>query len=254
MFRVFRSGLPGIFGKPGVSGLFVWLFVGGAAYGQSIVTVAGNGTFGYSGDGGPGTDASLADPSGVHVDGSGNLYIVDTNNRRIRKVDPSGTITTVAGNGNSGYSGDGGPGTDASLADPSGVHVDGSGNLYIADTNNQRIRKVDPSGTITTVAGDGNSGFSGDGGPATDARLNFPSAVYVDGSGNLYIADRENHRIRKVDALGTITTVAGNGGFGSSGDGGAATAASLAFPSGVYVDGSGNLFIADRHNTRQNLI
>ncbi|MDA0746798.1 MAG: hypothetical protein O2954_09780, partial [bacterium] len=197
-----------------------FLLMASAAYGQSIVTRAGNGNFGFSGDGGAATDAGLSDPSGIFIDGLGNLYIADTNNRRIRKVDPSGTITTVAGNGSSGYSGDGGPATAATLADPSGIFMDGSGTLYLADTNNHRIRKVDPSGTITTIAGEGNSGYSGDGGSATDARLNFPMGLYVDSSGNVYFADRENHRVRKVDASGTITTVAGNGSFGYSGDGG----------------------------------
>ena len=142
-------------------------------------------------------------------------------------MDTSGTITTIAGSGPRGFSGDGGPATAARLNSPADVAVDGSGNLYIADTGNDRIRKVDTSGTITTIAGSGASGFSGDGGPATAARLNSPADVAVDGSGNLYIADTGNDRIRKVDTSGTITTIAGSGASGFSGDGGPATAARL---------------------------
>jgi len=238
--------------KPGillwVSGLLLYVLMVGTVWGQQIGSVAGDGSFGFAGDGGPATNASIADPVGVFVDGVGNMYVADTNNRRIRKVDASGTMTTVAGNGNFGFSGDGGLATSASLADPTGVFVDTQNNLYIADTNNQRVRKVDSSGVITTIAGDGNAGFSGDGGLATSARLNFPTGVFVDAQGNVFFADRENHRIRKVDTLGVITTVAGNGAFGSSGDGGQATSASLAFPSGIFVSAVGEVFIADRFN------
>ncbi|MGA1199046.1 MAG: hypothetical protein ACO36I_21340, partial [Candidatus Latescibacterota bacterium] len=217
-------------------------------WGQQIGSVAGDGSFGFAGDGGVATNASLADPVGVFVDSVGNMFVADTNNRRIRKIDTAGTITTVAGNGSFGFAGDGGGATSASLADPTGVFVDAQNNLYIADTNNQRIRKVDASGVITTIAGDGNAGFSGDGGLATSARLNFPTGVFVDAIGNVFFADRENHRIRKVDTLGVITTVAGNGAFGSSGDGGQATSANLAFPAGVFVSSVGEVFIADRFN------
>ena len=190
-----------------------------------ITTVAGNGSAGYSGDGGPATSAQLDGPEGVAVDGSGNLYIADTCNNRIRKVSATGIITTVAGNGSAGYSGDGGPATSAQLSLPAGVAVDGSGNLYIADSGNNRIRKVSATGIITTVAGNGSPGYSGDGGPATSAQLNQPAGVAVDASGNLYIADSSNNRIRKVSATGIITTVAGNGFDGYSGDGGPATSA-----------------------------
>jgi sugar lactone lactonase YvrE len=167
-------------------------------------------------------------------------------------VDAStGIITTVAGNGIPGYSGDGGPATSASLSGPSGVVVDATGNLLIADSSNYRIRRVDAStGIITTVAGNGIRGFSGDGGPATSASLS-PIGVAVDATGNLFIADTGNHRIRRVDeSTGIITTVAGNGIRGFSGDGGPATSASLNYPTGVAVDGSGNLFIADAANNR----
>jgi sugar lactone lactonase YvrE len=215
-----------------------------------ITTAAGNGGYGFSGDGDAATNASLAGPVGVAVDGAGNLFIADTGNDRIRKVDTSGIITTVAGNGSYGFSGDGGAATNAGLAYPVGVAVDGAGNLFIADVINSRARKVDTSGNITTVAGNGSSGFSGDGGAATNASLYNPVGVAVDAAGNLFIADGYNARIRKVETSGIIRTVAGNGGYGFSGDGGAATNASFAYPIGVAVDGAGNLFIADEYNAR----
>ena len=221
----------------------------------TITTVAGPGEFGFLGDGGPATEALLAAPTGVATDGAGNLYIADRNNNRIRKVDSTGTITTIAGSGEygfdrGGFSGDGGPATEAQLAVPWGVALDGAGNLYIADSRNHRIRKVDSSGTITTVAGTGEFGFGGDGGPAVQARLDFPTGVATDGAGNLYIADTYNHRIRKVDSSGTITTIAGSevGGFGR--DGVPATETRLAAPTDVAVDGAGNLYIANTGNHR----
>jgi sugar lactone lactonase YvrE len=216
----------------------------------TITTVAGDGSAGFSGDGGPATNAQLAGPYGVAVDAAGNLYIADFQNSRVRKVSTSGTITTVAGDGSFGFSGDGGPATNAQLAGPNGVAVDAAGNLYIADINNHRVRKVSTSGTITTVAGNGTPGFSGDGGPATNARLRPPTGVAVDAAGNLYIADIFNQRVRKVSTSGTITTVAGTGIYGFSGDGGPATNARLAYPSGVAVDAAGNLYIADQNNHR----
>ena len=221
----------------------------------NISTVAGTGTGGFGGDGGAATAARLRTPRGVAVDGSGNLYIADANNHRIRKVDSSGNISTVAGTGTGGFgtvgfNGDGAAATAAQLRSPQGVAVDGSGNLYIADTFNQRIRKVNSSGNISTVAGDGTRSFGGDGGAATAAQLNFPRSVALDGSGNLYIADTFNQRIRKVDSSGNISTVAGTGTGGFSGDGGAATAAQLNSPSSVALDGSGNLYIADTGNSR----
>ncbi len=215
-----------------------------------ISTIAGNGNIGFSGDGGPATDASIYYPQGLAVDSAGNIFIADSWNNRIRKVDTSGTITTVAGNGNDGFSGDGGPATDASLDFTHGVAVDSAGNIFIADLGNNRIRKVDTSGTITTVAGNGFKCFGGDGGPAVDASLNWPSGVAVDNAGNIFIADRHNSRIRKVDTSGIITTLAGNGNFSFNGDGGPAMNASLYSPYGAAVDSAGNIFIADTWNNR----
>ena len=221
-----------------------------------ITTVAGNGygagtgNGGYSGDGGSAISAELYWPSGVAVDASGNLFIADLGNSRIRKVSTSGIITTVAGNGTQGYSGDGGSADSAELYLPTGVAVDVSGNLFIADDGNNRIRKVSTSGIITTVAGNGNNDYSGDGGSATSAELFWPSGVAVDASGNLFIADYYNHRIRRVSTNGIITTVAGNGKGGYSGDGGSADSAELYYPASVAMDASGNLFIADATNNR----
>jgi VCBS repeat-containing protein len=215
-----------------------------------ITTVAGNGTASYGGDGGPATAAGLNFPTGVAVDGAGNLYIADLSNRRVRKVDSAGTVTTVAGTGTFTGGGDGGPATAAMLQGPYRVALDANGNLYIADLNSHRIRKVDSAGIITTVAGTGLFGYSGDGGPATAAQFASPIGVVVDGAGNLYIADRMNQRIRKVDNAGIITTVAGNGAAGYSGDGGPATAAQLNFPTSVAVDAAGNLYIVDSFNGR----
>jgi sugar lactone lactonase YvrE len=215
-----------------------------------ITTVAGNGLFTFGGDGGAATAANLANPSGVAVDGVGNIYIADALNQRIRKVATSGIITTVAGNGIAGFSGDGGAATAASLNNPVGVTVDGTGNLYIADSQNNRIRKVATSGIISTVAGNGTASNSGDGGLATAAGFNYTAGVVLDGSGNLYIADQGNHRIRKVATDGIVTTVAGNGTAGYSGDGGLATAANLANPASMVVDGMGNLYISDSDNQR----
>jgi uncharacterized protein (TIGR03437 family) len=217
-----------------------------------ITTVAGNGAQGtFSGDGGPATSASLWSPTAVAIDTAGNLFIADDVNCRIRKVSPAGIISTVAGNGNAGYSGDGGPATSASLSLPAGVAVDSSGNLFIADSDNNVIRKVSAAtGHISTVAGDGIVGFGGDGGPATSALLNYPVAVVLDGAGNLYIADYFNDRLRMVSASGIITTFAGNGNFRFGGDGGPATSASLNLPGAVAVDASGTLFIADTENNR----
>jgi len=216
---------------------------------------------GFSGDGGAATNALLFDSSGVAVDSLGNIYIADSGNYRIRKVTAStGIITTVAGNGaggypsdTGGYSGDGGAAVNAELNYPSGVAVDSFDNIYIADSRNNVIRKVAVStGIITTVAGNGTGGYSGDGGAATSAELNDPWSVAVDLSGNIYIGDMNNSVIRKVTAsTGIISTVAGSSAVGYSGDGGLATGAELFYPMGVAVNPSGNsFFVADSGNAR----
>lgn len=214
-----------------------------------ITTVVGDGTQGYSGDGGLATSAQLNQPWCVAVNAAGDLFIADRGNSCIRKVDhATGAITTVAGSGTVGYQGDGGLATAARLSGPTGVALDAAGNLFIADMGNDCIRKVDcVTGMITIIAGTGrNGGYSGDGGLATAAQLSWPNGIAVDAAGNLFIADTHNNRIRKVDHVtGVITTVAGSASFGLGGDGGLATAAALFSPHGVAVDAVGNLFIAD---------
>lgn len=218
-------------------------------YGQGVIsTVAGNGTATAAGDGGPATSASFH-PDGLTLDSAGNIYIADQNNNRIRKVDVTGKITTVAGTGTTQFNGDGGAATGATVyiaGNHNGVAVDAAGNLYIADDGHHRIRKVNPSGIITTVAGTGSQGYSGDGGAATGAQLYRPSGVAVDRAGNLYIADTDNRRIRRVDTSGIITTIAGTGEFGFSGDGAAAVRATFETPVDVTVDAAGNVYVADQ--------
>ena len=227
----------------------------------TVATVAG--TDADLGDGGPATDALLTFPYGVAADDAGNVYIADTENHRVRKVDIDGAITTIAGTGEEGFSGDGGAAVDAELDWPTGVAVDPGGAVYIADRGNERVRRVDVGGIIMTLAGNGEWGYDeeADGGPAAEARLNWPTGVALDDLGNVYIADQYNHRIRKVDAEGVITTVAGMGRQREAGeedvgeeeeigDGGPAVEARLNWPTGVDVDADGNLYIADRNNER----
>jgi type IX secretion system substrate protein/NHL repeat-containing protein len=218
-----------------------------------ISTVAGNGSIGFSGDGGQAFNAQINLPTAICKDPSGNLFISDKSNQRIRKVDAlTGIITTIAGNGTGSFSGDGGPATQATISQPHGMQTDLAGNLFFADRTNHRVRRIDATtGIITTIAGDGTSGFGGDGGLATLANLNYPISLCVDDSANVFIADQINHRIRRVDAItGIITTVAGFGTPGFSGDGGLATAAEFNQPYDVAVDSAGNLFISDANNQR----
>lgn len=212
--------------------------------------VAGTGYSGFTGDNGLATQAKLNGPMGMAIDASGNLFFADSNNQRVRKVDTSGIITTVAGNGTRGFAGDDGVATSAQLNFPYGVAIDGDGNLTIADYANNRIRMVDGNGIITTLAGTGVAGFFGDDGPAILAELNYPSDVSVDKVGNLFIVDSNNERVRMVNTSGNIVTIAGDGSRGFSGDNGPATAAQLFAPQGVAVDNLGNLYIADTSNQR----
>jgi uncharacterized protein (TIGR03437 family) len=219
----------------------------------TLTRIAGNARAGYSGDGSPAVSLQLSAATGLAFDAAGNLFFADSSNQRIRKLSPSGALSTVAGNGglefiSYGSIGDGGPASNAGFYYPGAVVVDAAGDVLIADTSNNEVRKVSPNGTITALAGTGASGYTGDGGPATSARLAGPSGLALDAAGNLYIADNSNNRIRKVSPSGMITTVAGNGILGYSGDGGAATSAELAYPNAVAVDSSGNLFIADSGN------
>jgi uncharacterized protein (TIGR03437 family) len=219
-----------------------------------ITTVAGNGGISYSGDGSRATKAQLNTPLGVAVDSSGNLYIADTANHAVRKVTAAGTISTLAGTGTAGYSGDGSAAAGAQLSGPQGIAVDSSGNVYIADTGNARVRKISTAGVISTYAGSGTVGYAGDGSSATAAQLNAPLSVALDSAGNLYIADFGNNVVRKVTAGGIISTVAGNGIQGFGGDGGPARSAALNGPQAVAVDSSGNLYIADSQNSRVRVV
>src|SRR5215469_1399991 len=263
----------------------------GAFYGQAmtagdIYTVAGNGGYGYSGDGGPATGAELANPEGAAVDAAGNLVLTDTGNNRVRVVAvktgtfygqamTAGDIYTVAGDGTPGFGGDGGPATGAKLAGPAGLAVEAAGNLVLADTQNQRVRVVAAktgtfygqamtAGDIYTIAGNGTAGFNGDGGLGTGAELNYPLGVAADAAGNAVLADRDNNRIRVVAArtgtfygthmtAGHIYTIAGNGTAGFAGDGGPATTAEIHFPQGVAA-GAGNVVIFDNENNRIRIV
>lgn len=216
----------------------------------TISTFAGTGTVGAAGDGGPAASAQLNMPQGMAVDSAGNVFIADGQNNKVRKVAPNGTISTYAGTGAAGATGDGGAATAARLDYPRNVALDAAGNLYIADHDNHKIRKVTPGGTISTFAGTGQSGSTGDGGPATSAKMNNPYGLALDAAGNVYLSNWGEGKVRKVNTSGTISTVAGIGGFGYSGDGGPATSAQLGMPHGVAVAADGSLYIGDYNNHR----
>ncbi len=222
-----------------------------------ITTVAGTGTGGYNGDNIAATSAELYYPNAVALDSAGNLYIADSSNSRIRKVNAStGIITTVAGTGYGGWNGDNISAITAELYNPTSVAVDSVGNIYIADDYNNRVRKVSAyTGIITTVAGTGGYGFSGDTGPAVNAKLYYPYSIALDSTGNLYICDLYNNRVRMVTAsTGIINTVAGNGSYGYSGDGGPAISATMYNPMGITVDGAGNFYFADQVDGRIRMV
>jgi hypothetical protein len=229
----------------------VFLFFLFFAKAQIISTIAGTGGNGYSGDGGLATNAWIYRPTHAIADTSGNLYIADFQNNRIRKVNTSGIISTLAGTGVSGYTGDGGPATSAKLNGPTALAFDSVGNLYVAEQYNYCIRKINIStGIISTVAGGTGYGFSGDGGPATSAKFAYPVGLAIDKHGNMYISDMGNNRIRKVNALGVISTYVGNGVAGYGGDGGPATSAVIKSPNNICLDSVGNLYVADNGNFR----
>ena len=231
---------------------YQWRLNGSTLPNNIITTAAGNGSATFAGDGGVATKASLNGPPGVAFNNSGSLYIADSSNNRIRKLDANGIITTVAGDGSGIFAGDGGIATNASLSNPSGVACDTGGNFFIADTGNFRIRKVDTNGTITTVAGNGIADYTGDGGAATNASLNSPSGVAIDAGGSLYFADSQENCVRKVATNGIITTVAGGGNPSGDYEGGpyASNNAALYSPNGLAFDACGNLYISDQGNNR----
>ena len=223
----------------------------GASYAQGVITTVAGTDWVFPKTSVPALTASLGQVRGIAVDIGGNVFLTDQDNSMVMRISPDGMLTVLAGNGSRGFSGEGGQATSASLSYPAGVAVDVAGNVYFADTSNNRIRKVALSGIITTVAG-GNfmPGFSGGGGPAINAALGSPECVAMDAAGNLFIADTMNNRIRKVALDGNITTLAGMGDLAFSGDGGPAAGASLGRPSGVAVDGAGNVYVADTLNNR----
>lgn len=216
---------------------------------DTIRTIAGTGTAAFTGDNGPAIHAAIAFPAAIALSRDGAILFADASNHRIRRIAVDGTIRTIAGNGSAGFSGDGGPAVAAALNFPTGLAIDGHGRIFIADTRNNRVRMIAPGGTISTIAGGDTGAFSGDGGPAVDALLRSPKCIAVDLSGNLYVADAGNARVRRIDTDGVIATIAGNGSFGSSGDDGPAVEAGLV-PGAVAVDAADNVYVAESDSRR----
>ncbi len=220
-----------------------------------ITTIAGTGMAGYNGDGISAFSAEIGNPSGIAIDSLNNIYFTDVSNNRIRKIGFNGIISTIGGNGTQGFSGDNGPATSAEIYQPHFIAVDKIGNVYFTDSDNQRVRKISTTGIITTIAGTGSIGYTGDNGPATAAELNFPTGICVDKQQNIYITDENNNCVRKITAAtGIISTIAGNGTNGFSGDNGPAIAAELNSPWGLCMDVSGNVYISDNVNFRVRMI
>jgi sugar lactone lactonase YvrE len=216
-----------------------------------ITTVAGSGIAGFAGDGGPATNAQLNHPTGVTIDAAGGILIADQHNYRVRRVDPSGTITTVAGTGYSGYGlGDGGLAVDVGLNLPTTLALDAKGGILVAEMGERRIRRIDPDGTISTIAGDSGTGYDGDNKPATQASLTKPTGVAVTPTGDVLIADQGDQRVRRVDPSGIIHTVAGNGLNATTGDGGPASAATLSYPTSLLVDRSRRVLVTEGSRVR----
>ncbi len=234
-----------------LAAVFLFVFCQVAVVGQVIVTVAGTGMGGYSGDGGPATNARMKQPVSLAFDKEGNFYFSDDGVSRIRKVSSSGTITTVAGDGSSGFCCDGFPATLAQIDAGGGIAVDKWNNIYYADGGNHRVRKITPDGIIRTIAGTGVAGYNGDGMPATDAQLNVPEGIAVDDTGNVYIGDRLNYRIRKINTSGIITTLAGTGIASFTPDGARADTSAINGVSCLIVDNLGNVFLPDSYRIRK---
>jgi hypothetical protein len=230
--------------------ILIIIFQNNHSKAQLITTIAGTQIPGFNGDGGAALNTNLNVPRGIIIDSLGNIFFCDYNNHRIRKISNSGIVSTIVGTGVAGYSGDGGAAIAAEIFAPYDLAFDASGNLFFTDLANKRIRKVNQAGIISTIAGNGNIGYSGDGGPATLAELDAPQGIKIDPIGNIYFIDEGNFILRKVDTLGIISTVAGNGNQGFSGDGGNATNASLNFPKSLAIDAFGNIFISDWGNNR----
>lgn len=228
-----------------ISVFFILLFIGKNISSQIISTIAGTGVAGYNNDNILATNALLNKPGFVATDTLGNIYISEYNNHRIRKVNSSGIITTIAGTGVNGYSGDGGLAINAKIKGVVEICISNSNDIYIADNVDHRIRKIDQNGIITTFAGNGFGGFSGDGGLATNAKLYVPDGLAIDQAGNVYISDWYNFRIRKVNSSGIISTFAGTGTGGHLGDGGIANSAQLLGPTGIFIDSIGNIYFTE---------